>query len=290
MYASEYQKRCSDAWACRSCRKMPENVDILRELIVGLCDKVNKLESAVSSLSENTNSDTNSSTQTCGSEKTFVSIGTSTEPIHYDLIDLSTCMQPENTSATVSYLNEMLDDMAVESCDNDYIASNSSLPPESHIPSDHQHVNIGNMSVGTTRDELFALLCHIGVKNIINIETVSTFDCQYVSFCVTVANRSDADSIYEHPWRCGIIVELSKRHRAMKRRSTTDYGTSTSYRRRTPGTPQRLQHLGPRFLRSFVSATDHGPESDTPPPGTLAIVNLSLESHRLQCTLTTLSK
>ena len=89
----------------------------------------------------------------------------------------------------------MLDDMAVESCDNDDIASNSNMSSESHIPSDHQHVYIGNTSVGTKRDKLFALLCHIGVKNIINIDTVSKFDRQYVSFCVTVANRDDADSI-----------------------------------------------------------------------------------------------
>ena len=134
----------SGAWACRSCRKMPENLDILRDFIVGLCDKVTKLESVVSSLSKNTSCNTNSSTQTCRREKTLVSIGTSTEPIHYDLIDLSTCMQPENTSAAVSYLNEMLDDMVVESCDNDDIASKSSLLPESHFPSDHQHVYIGN--------------------------------------------------------------------------------------------------------------------------------------------------
>ena len=256
------------AWTCTNCRKMPENIDILRDLIVGLCDKVNKLESVVSSLSKNTSCNTNSSTQTSGNDKTLVSIGTSTEPIHYDLIDLSTCMQPENTSATVSYLNEMLDDMAVESYDNDDIASNSNMSSESHIPSDHQHVYIGNTSVGTTRDELFALLCHIGVKNIINIDTVSKFDRQYVSFCVTVANRDDADSIYEHPWRCGIIVEPSRKHRAMNRRSTTDYGTPTSYRRRTPRTLRRNHHLGPRYRRSLVSATDYGPGSDTPPPGT----------------------
>ena len=129
--------------------------------------------------------------------KTLVSIGTSTEPIHYNLIDLSTCMQPENTSATVSYLNEMIDDMVVESCDNDDIASISTLSSESRISLDYQHVYIGNTSVGTTRDKLFALLCHIGVKDIINIDTVSRFDRQYVSFCVTVANRGDADSIYE---------------------------------------------------------------------------------------------
>ena len=229
---------------------------------------MNKLESVISSLSENTSCNTNSSTQTCGNNRTLVSIGTSTEPIHYDLIDLSTCMQPENTSATVSYLNEMLDDMVVESCDNDDIASISTLSSESHIQSDHQHVYIGNTSVGTTRDELFALLCHIGVKDIINIDTVSRFDRQYVSFCVTVANRDDADSIYEHPWRCGIIVEPSKKHRTIKRRSNTEYGTSTSNRRRTPGTVQRNQHLGPRYRRSPVSATDYGRCSDTPTPGT----------------------
>ena len=157
---------------CKKCRKMSKNIDILGDLIVGLCDKVNKLESVVSSLSENTCCNTNSSTQTCKNNKTLVSIGTSTEPMHYDLIDLSTCMQPENTSATVSYLNEMLDDMVVAFCDNDDIASISTLSSESRS----QHVYIGNTSVGTTRDEIFALLCDIGVKDIINIDTVSRFD------------------------------------------------------------------------------------------------------------------
>ena len=91
----------------------------------------------------------------------------------------------------------MLDDMVVESCDNDDIASIYESTPilslESCISLDYQHVYIGNTSVGTTRDEVFALLCHIGVKDIINIDTVSRFDRQYVSFCVTVANRGHAD-------------------------------------------------------------------------------------------------
>ena len=99
----------------------------------------------------------------------------------------------EHYSATVSYLNEMLDDMVVESCDNDDIASISTLSSESCISLDYQYVYIGNTSVGTTRDEVFALLCHIGIKDIINIDTVSRFDRQYVSFCVTVANRGHAD-------------------------------------------------------------------------------------------------
>ena len=51
----------------------------------------------------------------------------------------------------------------------------------------------------------------------------------------------------------------------MNRRSTTDYGTPTSYRRRTP---PRNHHLGPRYRRSLVSATDYSAGSDTPPPGT----------------------
>ena len=99
---------------------------------------------------------------------------------------------------------------------------------------------------------------------------------------MTVAHRSDADLIYEHPWRCGIFVEPSKKHCSYETRSTTDYGTSTSYRPRTPGTPQRNQHLGPRYVRSFVSATDYGPGSDTPHPVhtcALAVTNLSLDSH-----------
>ena len=79
----------------------------------------------------------------------------------------------------------------------------------------------------------------------------------------------------------------------MKHRSTTDYSTPTSYRPRTPGIPQRNQHLGPRYVRSFVSATDYGPGSDTPHPVhtcALAVTNLSLDSHHPQCTPTPLSK
>ena len=92
--------------------------------------------------------------------------GTISEPIHYDLVDLSTGMQPDNTSATASYLHEMVDDMAVESCDSDDVDNSKSI--ESGTLSDnHQHIYIGNTSVGSTRDELFALLCHMGVKDIV---------------------------------------------------------------------------------------------------------------------------
>ena len=64
--------------------------------------------------------------------------------------------------------------MAVESCDSDDADLNSTSSKESGTPSDnHQYIYIGNTSVGSTRDDLFALLCQIGVKNIIDIETVS---------------------------------------------------------------------------------------------------------------------
>ena len=58
-------------------------------------------------------------------------------------------MQPDNTSATALYLHEMLDDMAVESCDSDDADLNSSTSKESGTPSDnHQYIYIGNTSVG----------------------------------------------------------------------------------------------------------------------------------------------
>ena len=54
-------------------------------------------------------------------------------------------MQPDNTSATALYLHEMLDDMAVESCDSDDADLNSSTSKESD---NHQYIYIGNTSVG----------------------------------------------------------------------------------------------------------------------------------------------
>ena len=233
------------AWTCRNCRRIPTTIDVMHDLIVRLCDKVDNLESRVSSLQKSNVSST--ATQTMDSSS--VNAGTISEPIHYDLIHLSTGMQPDNTSATASYLHEMLDDMAVESCDSDDVYLNSSTSKESGIPSDnHQYIYIGNTSVGSTRDELFALLCHIGVKNIIDIETVSKFDRQYVSFCVTVANKSDADLIYFHTWRSGIIVEPSKIH---AKRLGLNSNTSPNPHLGIKNVRQRKRHLAPRLRRSL---------------------------------------
>ena len=180
----------------------------------------------------------------------FVNEGTISEPIHYDLVDLSTGMQPDNTSATASYLHEMLDDMAVESCDSDDVDIHSSKSIESGTLSDnHQYIYIGNTSVGSTRDELFALLCHMGVKDIIDIETVSKFDRQYVSFCVTVASKSDADLIYFHAWRSGIVVEPSKIH--AKRLLRLNNSTSEVPHTGIKNVSQRKRHLAPRLRRSL---------------------------------------
>ena len=233
------------AWTCRNCRRIPTTIDVMHDLIVRLCDKVDNLESLVSSLQKSNVSST--ATQTMDSRS--VNKGTISEPIHYDLIDLSTGMQPDNTSATASFLHDMLDDMAVESCDSDDADLNSSTSKESGTPSDnHQYIYIGNTSVGSTRDELFALLCHIGVKNIIDIETVSKFDRQYVSFCVTVANKSDADLIYFHTWRSGIIVEPSKIH---AKRLGLNSSTSPIPHLGIKDVRQRKRHLAPRLRRSL---------------------------------------
>ena len=45
------------------------------------------------------------------------------------------------------HLNETLEDMAVESCDDDDIASNSTLPSKIHIRSNNQYIYIRNTSV-----------------------------------------------------------------------------------------------------------------------------------------------
>ena len=234
------------AWTCRNCRRIPTTIDVMHDLIVRLCDKVDNLESMVSSLRKSNVGST--ATQTMDSR--FVNEGTISEPIHYDLVDLSTGMQPDNTSATASYLHEMLDDMAVESCDSDDVDIHSSKSIESGTLSDnHQYIYIGNTSVGSTRDELFALLCHMGVKDIIDIETVSKFDRQYVSFCVTVASKSDADLIYFHAWRSGIVVEPSKIH--AKRLLRLNNSTSEVPHTGIKNVSQRKRHLAPRLRRSL---------------------------------------
>ena len=82
-------------WTGRVCNRIPTTIDVMHDLIVRLCDKVDNLESMVSSLQKSNVSST--VTQTMDSRS--VNEGTISELIHYDLIDLSTSMQPDNTSA-----------------------------------------------------------------------------------------------------------------------------------------------------------------------------------------------
>ena len=89
----------------------------------------------------------------------------------------------------------------------------------------------------------------MGVKDIIDIETVSKFDRQYVSFCVTVASKSDADLIYFHTWRSGIVVEPSKIH--AKRLLRLNNSTSSVPHTGIKNVSQRKRHLAPRLRRSL---------------------------------------
>ena len=41
----------SGAWACRECRKSPEVIRILHDLVVGICSKVEKLDAKISAMS-----------------------------------------------------------------------------------------------------------------------------------------------------------------------------------------------------------------------------------------------
>ena len=71
------------------------------------------------------------------------------------------------------HLNETLEDMAEKSCDNDDIASNSTLPSKIHIRSNNQCIYIRNTSVAPQEMNFSH---HIGMKDTIDIETVSRFD------------------------------------------------------------------------------------------------------------------
>ena len=93
-----------------------ENVDNHR-----LCGKVEKLDAKISAMKKQDSvSPVSSQTDTtCGinpldehsaplpHDVNSIGNGTNNAPMHYDIVDLS--MQPDNTSATVSYLNDMLE-------------------------------------------------------------------------------------------------------------------------------------------------------------------------------------
>ena len=135
------------------------------------------------------------------------SIGNRTNdaPLHYDIVDFS--MQPDNTSATTLYFNEMLEGLEESIIDDVSQSSMSSSALETETNHTNQHVYIGKAPRETTVGDMYALLYNIGVKDIFNIKRVSKYKHQYVSFCVTLQDPHDVNIVYNHPWRGDIVVE-----------------------------------------------------------------------------------
>ena len=127
--------------------------------------------------------------------------GTNNAPLHYDIVDLS--MQPDNTSATVSYLIDMLEGLEESITDEVAQSSRSSSASETETNHTKQHVYIGKTPRETTVKEMFALLYNIGVKYIFNIKRVRKSNHQYVTFSVTLQDPHDMDIVFNHPWRGG---------------------------------------------------------------------------------------
>ena len=209
----------SGAWACRECRQSPEIIRILHDLVVGLYDKVERLDEKISAMKkqESVLSVSSQTDTTCGinplhehsaplpRDVNSIGNGTNNAPLHYDIVDLST--QPDNTSATVSYLNDMLEGLEESITDEVTQSSRSSSASETETNHTKQHVYIGKTPRETTVKEMFALLYNIGVKYICNIKRVSKYNHQYVSFCVTLQDPHDMAIVFKYPWRGGIVVE-----------------------------------------------------------------------------------
>ena len=118
-------------------------------------------------------------------------------------------MQPDNTSAAASYLNDMLEGLEESITDGATPLQSSMSSSASEMESNHtnQNVYIGKAPRETTVEEMYALLYNIGVKDIFNIKRVNKYNHQYVSFCVTLHDPQDMDIVFKHPWRGGIVVE-----------------------------------------------------------------------------------
>ena len=214
-------KKCIySAWACRECRQSPEIIRILHDLGVGLYGKVEKLDAKFSAMKKQDSvlSVSSQTDRTCGinllhehsaplpRDVNAIGNGTNNAPLHYDIVDLS--MQPDNTSATVSYLNDMLEGLE-ESITDEVTQSNRSLSAsETETNHTKQHVYIGKTPREATVKEMFALL----YKYIFNIKKVSKYNHPYVSFCVTLQDPHDMDIVFKHPWRGGIVVEPFRNH------------------------------------------------------------------------------
>ena len=197
----------SGAWACRECRQSPEIIRILHDLVVGLCDKVENFDEKTSAMKkqESVSPVSSQTDTTCGvnplhsaplpRDVNSIGNGTNNAPLHYDIVDLS--MHPDNTSATVSYLNDMLEGLEESITDEVAQSSRSSSASETETNHTKQHVYIGKTPRETTVKEMFesqqiqppvcVILCH-----------ATGSACH--GYC------------FKYPWRGGIVVEPFRNH------------------------------------------------------------------------------
>ena len=127
-----------------------------------------------------------------------------------------TMMNPANTIANVSFLQELLHDMELSpsqldiSSDNVSIAGNSTTDTScasTSTPIQNYDIYIGKTMHNTTVGDMHFILTNMGVTDITLIKTVSRPNRYYVSFHVEIKGRHNADMIYNYNWGAGIIVE-----------------------------------------------------------------------------------
>ena len=107
-------------------------------------------------------------------------------------------MDPANTSANVSFLQELLHDMEISPSQPDISSDNVSLAGSSttdtsrastSTPIQNYDIYIGKTMHNTTVGDMHFILTNMGVTNITLIKTVSRPNRYYVSFHVAIKGR-----------------------------------------------------------------------------------------------------
>ena len=109
-------------------------------------------------------------------------------------------MQPDNISATASYINDVLEGLEESITDEATPSQYSMSSATSEMKTNHasQHVYIGKAPRETTVGEMNSLLYTIDVKDTFDIKRVSKYN-HHGSFCVTLQDSYGIDNVFEHP-------------------------------------------------------------------------------------------
>ena len=257
------------AWTCRICRKVPTNITILHDLIIELSSKIDTMKNKVNDHMNVPCIKSHASTQTIESANVFSSQSTQTDntaitshaiantvATNTNNDDLG--MDPANTSANVSFLQELLHDMEISPSQPDISSDNVSLAGSSttdtsrastSTPIQNYDIYIGKTMHNTTVGDMHFILTNMGVTDITLIKTVSRPNRYYVSFHVAIKGRHNADMIYNYNWGAGIIVEQLRgsppggHHQSLESESSA----AGAYRHHARKRRVRASNVPPRF-------------------------------------------